>query len=203
MKQFFLKFIANIWFLSFVLLFLTASPMERLISPGIDASYMYAFNYFFVHNIQIGKDILFSFGPLGFLLWPQSQGNNLLIAMVTIYVFKYFFIIIILNLYHLIQIKLTIIKWIVLLILAYIIVSTINTHDLFIFTPLVLLLTYFLKPNIFWLISASIMVAIALLIKASAGIISLLFLFSFSAYYIWNKKYIAPLYIVISTTVTF
>lgn len=203
MKLLISKEILSISILSMFLVFLVAVPIERLISPGIDASYIFAFNYFFSNNIQIGKDILFSFGPLGFLLWPQSQGNNLLIAMIIVYLTKYIFIFMSLYIFNIVQNVMTIKKWIVITILTYIIASTISTHDLFIFLTLQFLILYYIKKNLFFLIASSIVVGIALLIKSSMGIISLLYLLSFSVYFLWKKNYTIIFYSLLGTTITF
>jgi len=47
-------------------LFTYLQPGE-LQTPGIDASWAYGLNYAFQHHLIIGKDIYFTFGPLGFL----------------------------------------------------------------------------------------------------------------------------------------
>ncbi len=54
----------------------------RPIIPGLDPSYEAALNYFFDNNIFVGKDIFFTYGPLGFLLVPQPVGHNILFGTV-------------------------------------------------------------------------------------------------------------------------
>lgn len=39
------------------------APLE----PGLDSSWAYALNYVFQHDLVLGRDIFFTFGPLGFL----------------------------------------------------------------------------------------------------------------------------------------
>ncbi len=189
--------------LSIFLAVLTMSPVGVPIKPGLDPSYQFAFNYFFINGTQIGKDILFTFGPFGFLLWPQPQGNNLLFALLTILILKIIFIFIIFNLYSLIKGRMTIKNWVLVITVSYIFSSIVSVHNLFVFIPLLLILTYLINNNFIWIMTASIVVAIALLVKASAGIISLFFLISFSTYSVWVKDYKAPLFIFFTTVSTF
>ncbi|MBN3039158.1 MAG: hypothetical protein JW869_07085 [Candidatus Omnitrophica bacterium] len=51
------------------------------IKSGLDDSWRYALNYFFSHNIQFGKDVVFTYGPLGFLWHLRPVGNNLFWGM--------------------------------------------------------------------------------------------------------------------------
>jgi len=51
------------------------------IRGGLDPSWMFASNYSFYKNLQWGKDVIFTYGPLGFLAFPQPIGHNLLIAI--------------------------------------------------------------------------------------------------------------------------
>lgn len=41
-------------------------------STGLDASYLYALNALAEHDLVFGRDVVFSFGPLGYLLLPGS-----------------------------------------------------------------------------------------------------------------------------------
>lgn len=52
-------------------------------SMGIDPSWMYALNRFAAEGGYIfGKDVVFTYGPLGFLVWCMNEGNNMLIATI-------------------------------------------------------------------------------------------------------------------------
>jgi hypothetical protein len=52
------------------------------IRGGLDLSWTYAINYFFNKSIIFGKDVAFTYGPLGFLVSPTNIGNNLIISFV-------------------------------------------------------------------------------------------------------------------------
>ena len=53
----------------------------RFICPGLDSSHFFAINYFANNNIIFGKDVIWTYGPLGFLLHPMDIGRNLGIAI--------------------------------------------------------------------------------------------------------------------------
>ncbi|MFO7974164.1 MAG: hypothetical protein R6V12_05975, partial [Candidatus Hydrogenedentota bacterium] len=50
------------------------------LQPGLDASWHYALNYLPNSGLQYGSDVTFTYGPLGFLLYPMDVGYNLAIA---------------------------------------------------------------------------------------------------------------------------
>lgn len=49
----------------------------RVICSGLDASYYFAINYFANHHIIFGRDVIWTYGPLGFLTRPMDIGHNL------------------------------------------------------------------------------------------------------------------------------
>lgn len=52
------------------------------IQPGLDASWMYGLNYLAQSNHRFGRDVAFTYGPLGYLLVPLNIGPNLVHATV-------------------------------------------------------------------------------------------------------------------------
>ena len=50
-------------FLALLTFIQPGAPLE----PGLDSSWAYGLNYTFQHNLVVGRDIYFTFGPLGFL----------------------------------------------------------------------------------------------------------------------------------------
>jgi hypothetical protein len=51
-------------------------------STGLDPSGSFAINYFAVSDYKYGPDIIFTFGPLGFVCFPENVGWNLPVALV-------------------------------------------------------------------------------------------------------------------------
>ena len=50
----------------------------RPIVPGLDPSWVYAINRLPYTDALFGRDVVFSFGPLGYLFFPLDMGSNLL-----------------------------------------------------------------------------------------------------------------------------
>lgn len=196
-------YIFNIWTLSFLIALSTITYVGYAIRPGLDPSYKFAFNYFFEHNIQIGTDILFTLGPLGFIYAAMPLGNNILITTIVTLALKFIFVASSLNLYKEVRGNLTIFNWVIIIPITYIISSGIGIHHVILFIPLIFILTYIITRNTLLLYFASIITVLALLIKSSTGITVLLFLISFSIYSIWQKDYKVPIIIFISTSIIF
>ncbi len=51
-------------------------------APGLDSSWVFATNYFAHSHFKFGPDIIFTYGPLGFLYLPEMIGQNIPIALV-------------------------------------------------------------------------------------------------------------------------
>jgi hypothetical protein len=68
-----------LYLIALVYLFVALFPGLSLmpITPGLDPSWIYAINYIPHSNYVFGRDVVFTFGPLGYLLWPLDVGNNL------------------------------------------------------------------------------------------------------------------------------
>jgi hypothetical protein len=46
-------------------------------NTGLDASWAVALNYFHVKGLVFGRDVGFTYGPLGYLILPMPLGSNL------------------------------------------------------------------------------------------------------------------------------
>ncbi len=64
------------------LVFITFPGFYIPIGIGLDKSWQYAINYLPNSPYLYGMDVVFTYGPLGFLLIPQNIGNNLAFSMV-------------------------------------------------------------------------------------------------------------------------
>lgn len=53
----------------------------RQVCYGLDSSHFFAINYFFNKHIKFGPDVIWTYGPLGFLIKPVNIGHNLDIAI--------------------------------------------------------------------------------------------------------------------------
>lgn len=50
------------------------------ISSGLDPSWVYGVNIYQVEHVVFGRDILFTYGPLGYIFFAQPMGNNLQVS---------------------------------------------------------------------------------------------------------------------------
>lgn len=164
---------------SILVFIVTYAYTGTAIHPGLDPSYEFAFNYFFKHNVQIGSKILFSFGPLGFLLWAEPIGNNVFISCIVNGFFKFAFIFLALYLNSSAKPKINIFSFGVIILTTFLVGLQINIHNMLIFITAFLLMLHKMKGNILFLVFASIVVAFAFTVKISSGIISILILFSY------------------------
>jgi hypothetical protein len=169
------------------LIFLFTLPSTgTIIWPGLDNSYALAFNYFFASGVQIGRDILFTYGPLGFLEWPQPQGNNLLYANVIYSAVHLAFISCLLWLGMIgrgLWAQFGVIA--LVLFLSYLLSAFMYLKLVFLIA--VLLLLHFAIRHTWLFIAAISLTALALLIRSTYGILSLLMLFSYSAYLAYTQ----------------
>lgn len=172
------------------LIFLFTLPSTgTIIWPGLDNSYAMAFNYFFASGVQIGRDILFTYGPLGFLEWPQPQGNNLLYANVIYSAVHLAFVVCLLWLGMMGRSLRGQAGAIVLVLFLSYLLSAFMYLKL-VFLVAVLLLLHFVTRHIGLFAAAVSLTALALLIRSTYGILSLLMLFSYSAYLAYTQRQI-------------
>ena len=172
------------------LIFLFTLPgTGTIIRPGLDSSYALAFNYFFASGVQSGRDILFTYGPLGFLEWPQPQGNNLLYANIAYSAVHLAFICCLLWLGMKgrgLRGQIGVIA--LVLFLSYLLSAFMYLKLVFLIA--VLLLLHFVARHIGLFVTAISLTALALLIRSTYGILSLLMLFSYSFYLAYAQRQI-------------
>ncbi len=60
---------------------ITFSLHTYILAPGLDSSWMFALNYFAEKGMKFGKDLAWTYGPLGFLMVPLKVGSNLEIGV--------------------------------------------------------------------------------------------------------------------------
>jgi len=62
------------WTLLFLLFVAATFNYPRYPTVDLDASWRMAFGYFFKHDIQFGRDVVFNYGPLGFVMAKTYSG---------------------------------------------------------------------------------------------------------------------------------
>jgi hypothetical protein len=149
------------------------------ITAGIDPSYQFALNYFFSHNIQIGKDIIYTYGPLGFLLFPKPIGNNVVISVVIIPLLKLAFLMSFLFLNFMIKKPNTLTDKIGMSVIFVIISFLTDLGLLLVFLPASLLLLYGETKKRIFVVLAVVITSTSILVKSSLGIVNILLLLSY------------------------
>jgi hypothetical protein len=69
--------------LLFVFVVLVLCPVRYWpVTLGLDDTWVFALNYAAAHGLSTGSDVVWTTGPLGYLVFPQDIGNNLAKALV-------------------------------------------------------------------------------------------------------------------------
>ncbi len=69
--------------LLFAWVILVACPIRYWpVIPGIDETWVFALNYAVAHGLATGRDLVWTTGPLGYLVFPMDIGGNLAKALV-------------------------------------------------------------------------------------------------------------------------
>ncbi|MFC1972201.1 hypothetical protein ACFLVE_02195 [Chloroflexota bacterium] len=73
----------RLWLLGAIcyLIFITFPGFYSPIRTGLDPSWAYGLNYLAQSGHIFGRDVVFSYGPLGYLLSPLNIGSNLIFAL--------------------------------------------------------------------------------------------------------------------------
>jgi hypothetical protein len=178
-----LKKYKDIFYLSFpcIIIFILSFPkIGGPIFVGPDPSWEFAMNYFFSKNIQHGRDVIFTYGPLGFLLCPKPVGNNLLISVIVITLFKFVFLLSFLYLNFLIKKPKTLSSRIVIITIFAVLSFLINFGYILVFFTASLLLLHAETKNKMFIVLAIAVASFSLLVKSSYGIAGVLLAFSYN-----------------------
>ncbi|MEO1784782.1 hypothetical protein V4762_06870 [Thermodesulfobium sp. 4217-1] len=148
-----------------VLFFLTFYIIIMPFGAGLDPSWQFAMNYAFEHGLTFGKDIIFTFGPLGFLAAPGPMYLPLIFANPIFIIINSYMILSFIFLVKLCSQERTIKRYLGYL-LTYILILIINDHNFvrsldldLIFTSLNLsFLFYRTKKPVYLLMSAPVLV---------------------------------------------
>ncbi len=164
-------------------------PFNPSIETGLDPSYAYGLNYIFAKHIQFGSTIIYTYGPLGFLYFPQDIGNNLLLGILFVSLLRFLFI------FTYLKLGSTINKdfWVLHVLLAFFICNFIYLDFVLVGTVTSALLLHWLTKNKSWLILAGIIAVVALFIKSSFGLMCSSILFSYLLFDFFKHKEIKNL----------
>jgi len=175
------KRIISISFFSVLIFLLSFKDSAVPITVGLDPSWVFALNYFFANNIPFGKDIIFTYGPLGCLFFAQPIKNNLLMGFIAVSILKFSFIASLLYLDSILKRHHTFADRLLNLVIIFLMASIIALDLLFPFMTVTFLLLYReTKKGPIFLIFAVLISAIGFLVKSSSGILCLLISLSYN-----------------------
>ncbi len=172
-------------FLFSIIIFLISFPTFNVsYGSGLDMSYKWALNYFFVNNYTQLTEFVYPIGPLAILKMPVTLGHNFLIYLIIFSLLKLLFLMLFFKLGDEIESKFTLLSIFLALFSAYFI------HDDFLFVGCTFLasLLYYKNNKIGFCILASFLISISLLVKISIGVSSIIIFFSLVFYMLLEKK---------------
>jgi hypothetical protein len=178
-----LKSYRDIFYLVLLLIIIFILSFPNIGGPiftGIDPSWEFAINHFFSKNIQHGRDVIFTYGPLGFLLCPKPIGNNLLISVMIITLFKLIFLLSVLYLNFLIKKPTTLFSKIFIMAILGVLSFLINFGFILVFFTASLCLLHAETKNKIFIVLAITVASFSLLVRSSYGIVSILLVISYN-----------------------
>lgn len=159
-----------------VVVYLISFPgIEPVLTKGLDSSYFWALNNLFAENISAFNNIVFTFGPLGFLKSPLPYANNLLWFIFVISLFKLFFIGLFLFIGRISNKK----HFAAHVLLVFILSFIIEIDFLITAVTALALMIHYSKQQAIWYVLAVFSATVGLYIKSSIGIISFSVFYSY------------------------
>lgn len=165
----FLKYLnAEIIIAITVIFIITFPQLNPVFSIGLDTSYVWAYNYLFNNNYQLLTNLVYPYGPLGFLKMPVEEANNLKYFLIFYSIIKIWFSILFISLTDKNKVNNRIIAYITLFVILLIFNSLID----FIIAGIVFIhIYYYLKNNkLPHIIAAVVLAFIGISIKSSVGV---------------------------------
>jgi hypothetical protein len=159
-------------------------PYDPIIEVGLDPSYAFGLNYIFAQGIPFGTQVIYTYGPFGFLCFPQPIGINFILGVFLSSLFRFTFIYLLI---YLGKISGKNIMWIAAL-LALLLCNWIYLDFVLVGSVIICLLIHFKKQIKITLYAASFLTILALLIKSSFGLMCASILGSYALYDAVNKK---------------
>jgi hypothetical protein len=162
------KDILRIILISSIIFLFTFPRLEPDFGPGLDSSYVWAFNHLFANDYGKLTDLIYPFGPLGFLKMPVPIGDNLEIGLLVFSILKLLFMAALLAVFHSARDSASdiIISAIIVLLISYV-----SDIDLIITGLCVVSGIIFLRNHkMIFILAAALLGTMGFCIKASIGV---------------------------------
>lgn len=175
-------------FILLVAIFLTIivyKPIIQTIKPDLDVSWIFALHYLFINSIEHGKDIIFPYGPLGFLFFSIPTK---LLPLTIVFHLATSFVFIWASLFLFIKSKENI-KYILTIGFLVIYLLSMTTHLLYmlLFIPLILVLLRQTTREKRYFFFACGVAAFSIFLKIGFGFLAALTILSFSLYKLFEN----------------
>lgn len=169
-----------------IVVFLFTFPnLEPDYGAGLDSSYVWAINHLFSHNYEKLTELVYPFGPLGFLKMPLPVGSNLIVGLISLSILKFLFVTLLLSIFFLNDSGSRLLSVLMTLIISYF-----ADIDLLIIGICTVQIIYFIKNNSYLFFTGAMVIALlGFFIKPSIGInaFSIAFVSVFVNYYFFRK----------------
>jgi hypothetical protein len=177
----FYRYFNKPWFVYSILalftLVFTFPELHPVVTRGLDASYVLAINHLFANDFRAFSDLVYPFGPLGFLKYPLPLGYNLELAMAWLILIRLLFIGMIFYLGQLLE------KPAIFTFLLALVFSSILHFDHIIYGIILMsLFTHKLTGRTLFMATGMLMALWGLFIKVNIGFIGLLIYGSYLGY---------------------
>ncbi len=184
--------------LSILVFILSFYHFDPTIETGLDPSYAFGLNYIFAHGIPFGTEIIYTYGPLGFLYFPQDIQHNLLLGIVLVSLLRFAFI----YCFLLLGSKLNKGLWWLHSTMALFICCFVYLDFVLVSTATIAVFLHFFERKNFWLVLAVCISIIALFIKSSFGLLCASILFSYSIYDFVKQRKIETIVVLLLSALT-
>lgn len=174
--------------LSIAISIFTYKSIGSSLKLGIDPSWEFALNYFAANHLILGKDVFFTYGPLGYLLFPVPINNHLFQGALFWFVLRFLLVISLIQLTLRLNTTTHFFNRIILCVVGLFFFSIVNVYIVLFLTTTLILLFNIEKKSTGYLYLASGSTIIALLIKPGLSIYCFLALFGYLFIFSWLEK---------------
>jgi len=171
--------IGKLVILSIIIFISTFPKVEPVFETGLDSPFMWVYNYYYSTGFQVGNNVIFSYGPLCFLLQPLPLGNNLIIGLIVESILRLLFAFTFLYLGSIANKK----KWLLHFLLILILLQITSLTSIIIGIIIGIVLIHFENEKSFWLLLGLIIATLGFYIKSITGIQAFGVLISYGVIY--------------------
>jgi hypothetical protein len=154
-------------FVSLLITIVTFPLLNPVFANGIDPPLSWVFNYLIRGRMLLGKDIIFPHGPLAFVMYPLTDGYNLIIAVAFQFLVRFAFAFSLLFC----QLKQGLWQLVKSFIVITILLSLLDLLLVLVGLVIIFSVNYLVSKKQVWLILLLIISSIAIYIKAFVGIL--------------------------------